>query len=111
MPVVVSNRQPAPDLNLDALTALVIPLSRRLAGAVPGDLKAVVRSFLADVAAATGAGDCYLLEFTDSLPNPHIHRPAGAANHDETVSQGGAPEPWLVERLGRGQLVVIASRD
>jgi formate hydrogenlyase transcriptional activator len=90
-----------PENELDRVVQLAVTLSGRLTRADLPDIAPAIADALADVAAATRADSCRLVEFTGSgsLAGTHLPRSAGA---DQTALDDG-----LLDRLGSGELVAV----
>jgi transcriptional regulator with GAF, ATPase, and Fis domain len=97
--------RPIPDADLDRLDHLTRTLSRQLTGITPDGLPETIAESLAEIASITRAVvSCRLLEFNQSgsvVQTNIASRPVAAPEHKV------AAEPWLVERVGRGELVSI----
>jgi transcriptional regulator with GAF, ATPase, and Fis domain len=101
-----------PDGGHDHLGALAVSISSRLTRVLVDSMPAAIAESLAEIAAATRADGCRLLEFGETASVTKIHVPTGAARPLERPAGASLePEDWLVERLWRGETVAIAGPD
>jgi len=96
-----------PEADLEHLAELAVTLSRRLAQIFPEGLGPAIGVALAEVAAATRADGCQLLEFTETGA-VRAHSPTGTARGTSGQHLPPDPEDWLVDRLLRGEIVAIS---
>jgi transcriptional regulator with GAF, ATPase, and Fis domain len=104
----ISSLRTIPDSDQDRLGQLALTLSRQLARASADGLPAAIADALTQIMAVTRAEACRLLEFTTGGSVLHAHCPPGGgsvAGHDV------AAEPWLTDRLGRGEAVTITRSE
>jgi transcriptional regulator with GAF, ATPase, and Fis domain len=104
----ISSLRSMPDADLELLSQLAVTLSRQLTRVTVDGLSAAIAEALTQVAAATRADACCLIEFGDSGGVTGTHAAAGTPGPPEHRIAG---EPWLIERLARGELVAIARPD
>jgi len=97
----------SPDADPERLPQLAVTLSARLTCVPLEDIEAAIGESLAEVAAATRAEVCQLLEFTASGTVTRVYVPS-AKPPAPPAEKPSAPEPWLVDRLGRGERVVVS---
>ena len=109
--VSMSSSRSLPEPELEQVVQLAVTFSRRLARAHLEDIAPAIAETLEQVAAATRVDTCRLVEFTESGAVARVHLPPSTANAADVQSQTPAPEPWLVERLARGELVAISRPD
>jgi formate hydrogenlyase transcriptional activator len=100
-----------PEADLERLAHLAVTLSGRLTRVPLEDIATAISDSLADVAAATRVEVCQLLEFTDAGSVTRAYVPSRMAPAGDRQAQPGSPEAWLVDRLKRGESVVISRPD
>jgi formate hydrogenlyase transcriptional activator len=105
--VTMPSSRTLPDVEIEQLTRLTLMLSSRLARLPLEDLDPVLAETLEQIAAATGVKSCRLVEFDASGSAARTHHSTGAVGRDERP----AADEWLVERLGRGEVVAISRPD
>ena len=111
MPVVNMPSSRTPDNELEQISQLAVTLSRRLTHAQVGELAPAIAEALEQVAAVTQIDVCQVLEFTESGAVARVHVPAKAADAASRHSQNEHPDAWIVERLARGEMVVVSQPD
>ena len=92
------------------LEQLAIILAGRLARVQLDDMPAAVGETLAEVAVATRADGCQLLEFSEAGTVGRAYFPARSVAAADAPAQAPAPS-WLVDRLARGDVVAIPRPD
>ena len=112
MPVVnIAPSRTLPDNELEQISQLAVSLSRRLTHAHVGEIESAVAEALEQIAAVTQVDVCQVLEFTESGALARVHVPPRAADAANRQVQNQLPDAWLVERLSRGELVVVSQPD
>ena len=112
MPVVnIAPSRTLPDNELEQISQLAVSLSRRLTHAHVGEIESAVAEALEQIAAVTQVDVCQVLEFTESGALARVHVPPRAADAANRQAQNQLPDAWLVERLSRGELVVVSQPD
>ena len=96
-----------PERQLEDVAQLAVTLSGRLARMRPDGIAQVIAETLEQVAAEACADKCQLVEFSGNGAVAHVY---GSATADAARGQGRASviDEWLIERLGRGELVTIS---
>ena len=107
----ISTSRTLPEADLEQLAKLAVTLSGRLARVLLDNMPAAIAGALADVAAATRADGCQLLEFSEAGAVTRTHVPTRIASGADGQHQVMAAEPWLVDRLGRAEVVAISRPD
>ncbi len=107
----ISTAWTPPEADLQRLAHLAVTLSGRLTRVPLEDMQLAIGDCLADVGAATRVEVCQLLEFTDAGAVTRVYVPTRTAPATDGQTQPTAPEPWLVDRLKRGENVVISRPD
>ena len=102
VPVASSPHATDPD---DGYAKLFASLSMRLTCATVDRLPAAITDTLTDVAAATRVESCRLIEFAEAPASPTVYYAAGTARSSKGIAED---EDWLVEQLGRGELVAAS---
>ena len=109
MPVVnIASSRTIPDVEIDQVTQLAVTLSGRLARVPLDGIHVSIGEALDQIAAATRVDDCQLVEFAESGSVARAHFPTSIASVADEQSQTPVLQEWLVERLARGELVVIS---
>jgi hypothetical protein len=103
--------RPAPDAELEQIAQLAVSLSGRLARFHLNDIASVIAEVLEEIAVATAADRCELVEFTTSGSVLWTYMPVNCTHRVEAVSPTLRADHWLVERLVRGESVVITRPD
>jgi len=106
----ISSSRSVPDSELEQITQLAIVFSRRLIHARVGDITPAIAEALEQIAVVTNVDVCQLLEFTESGALARAHVPARTTDEPNRPGQNQLPDGWLVERLSRGEAVVISHR-
>jgi len=104
----ISSSRPHQEADLEHLSQLAVTLSRQLTRVTPDGMPAAIADALTQAAAATHAEACYLIEFGDSGGVTRTHATAGSPAPAEHRVAG---EPWLIDRLVRGELLTIVRAD
>jgi formate hydrogenlyase transcriptional activator len=104
--VSISALRSTPENELAQFEELAVTLSARLTRLRVADIAPGIASALNQIAQAMCVDSCRLFEFTDSgtLARVHVPGPERQAEAPNRLSSDG----WLVERLVRGELVVIS---
>jgi formate hydrogenlyase transcriptional activator len=93
---------------LEQIGHFAVTLSGRLARIHHNDLASSIAEALQEIAVATGADGCQLIEFTPSGSVAKTHTPIGCASANGEPPAARLQEHWLVERLARGESVVVS---
>jgi formate hydrogenlyase transcriptional activator len=105
----ISTLRTIPEADQERLGQLALTLSKQLARVMADGLPAAIAESLTQVMLMTRADSCRLIEFNQSGSVVRIHsaanNPAVSVDHDVTA------EPWLIDRLCRGELVSIARAE
>jgi formate hydrogenlyase transcriptional activator len=90
---------------------LAVSLSGRLTRLQLEDIPLAMSEALAEIAQALDVEACQLIEFADSgaVAHAHVSTPPATASYDEP--DWAVRQPWLLERLVRGDLVVLTRPD
>jgi len=99
--------RPFPEVELELINQLSVTLSGQLTRAHLDDLDGGIAAALQHVAGATHVEACQLIEFSQSGTVARTHSRARGGRPDESV-QGPLSDDWLIERLARGEIVVIS---
>ena len=105
----LSSSRILPDNELERVVQLAVILSGRLNRAPFPEIGLAIADALEEVASATRADGCRLIEFNESgsIARTHLPRPKAA----EEPSDPAALDREILERLGRGELVTITRAD
>ena len=101
--------RPSPEAEVELISQLAVALSGRLTRVSFEEISSAIAGALQHIASAMRIDNCQLIEFTASGTVARAHLPARAAAEDS--SRMRAPGDWLVERLGRGELVAVSQPD
>lgn len=103
---IASRRNPS-ELVPEPLDRLAADLAARMSRLPLDDMTAVIADALRRVAAAASVGICRLIEFNDQgdVAGEHGMSAGDALEAEGPVVQSGS---WLIERMIRGELVVIS---
>jgi formate hydrogenlyase transcriptional activator len=107
----ISSSRSVPDSELEQITQLAIVFSRRLIHARVGDIAPAIAEALEQIALVTNVDVCQLLEFNESGALARAHVPSRTTDEPNRQGQNQLPDGWLVERLSRGEAVVISQAD
>ena len=107
----ISTSRTVPGADIEQLARLAVTLSGRMARVVLDEMPATIVDALAEIAAATRVDGCQLLEFSEAASVSRTHVPGRIANGPDGQHQVMAAEPWLVGRVGRGEVVAISQPD
>jgi len=99
---------PAPDAELEQVVQIAVSVSGRLARIHLHHMPSAVAEVLQQIAAATHADGCELLEFTPSGTPVRAGLPFSCARYASAAPPAPMLADWLVERLARGESLVIA---
>jgi formate hydrogenlyase transcriptional activator len=105
----ISMSRTIPEADLEQLAQLAVKLSGRLTRVLPEDMPAAIADALANLAAATRADGCQLLEFSEANSVTRTYVPTRTAPGSD--GDRAPAEAWLVNRLGRGEVVAISRPD
>ena len=98
------------DPTLEGLVHLVVTLSGRLTRLQLEDIPLAMSLALAQIAEAVGVESCQLVEFSDLQAAANVHVQPGPGAPSEDAGWAGR-ESWLIDRLLRGERVVISRPD
>jgi formate hydrogenlyase transcriptional activator len=104
----MSSSRPLPEHELEHITQLAVTLSGQLARVHGDDITQAIAEALQRVAVETCVDVCQLIEFSELGAVARTHVPTPAATMDDRQPRTSGSERWLVERLGRGEVVAIS---
>jgi formate hydrogenlyase transcriptional activator len=104
----ISTSRPVPETELESVTQLAVTLSGQLARVHVDEIPEATAEALQRVAQAMRVDGCQLIEFSESGTVSRSLVPSGTAKGADGQHLTPPPEDWLVERLARGDLVVIS---
>jgi formate hydrogenlyase transcriptional activator len=107
----ISSSRNVPAGDLEQLAQIAVTLSARLARVLLDDMASAIADVLGEVATAARADSCHLIEFSDAGAVTRTHLPSRRAPAGADSPLAAATEPWLIERLGRGDVVALARPD
>jgi transcriptional regulator with GAF, ATPase, and Fis domain len=105
----LSYARPGREIDQERLAQLTLLLSRQLARVTLDALPSAIAESLAQVRTVFNARRCHLLEFQESAALHCAHDALG-----DPLAAGAhiaATEPWLVQRVARGEVVSIGRPD
>ncbi len=97
--------------DVEQVGRLAVTLSRQFARSHHVDIGVAFARALTELAAATKVEVCQLIEFAESGAVTRVHAPSAGANVTDESSPTPPPEAWLVQRLSRGELVVVSRSE
>ena len=100
-----------PEPEVDQLQRLAVALSGRFRGILQPDLGFAIAQALDQIAQVIFAGSVRVIEFTESGAVGQTHFPTTRVTLSDGLSQTPESEGWLVDRLLRGEVVVISRPD
>ena len=106
--IAMSSTRVVPETALEQFEQLAVALSGRLTRLHIEGTGLAVAQALDQIAAAIGVDTCQLIEFTDAGTVARSHFPARTVHIPDKPSEASVPEDWLIERLGRGEMVAIS---
>ncbi len=107
MPVVQLSSHTLPEADTEQVMQLTVQLSGMLAQADSDAIDGAIAQALEQLAVAISVERCQLIEFAPTGGVARTHGPSGAVG----CGTSQAPERWLVERLSRGELVIVGGSD
>ena len=102
--------RPSSETELEAITQLAVSLSGQLTRVHEDGIAQVIAEALRRVAAATRVDGCQFVELDESGTVGQIFTSAGPALNDGQGQVPG-PDPWLVARLTRGEVVAVSQLE
>jgi len=111
MSVLSLSPRPLPDAELELITQLAVALSGLLTRLHVDEPDAAIAAALQHVALSTQVETCQLVEFTPLGTVGRTRLPTGLANTESPEHQSAVPDDWIIERLARGELVVVSRPD
>jgi hypothetical protein len=104
----LSSSRPLPDAELELITQLAVTLSTQMTRVHFEELEPAIAAALRLVAEATRVEACQLIEFTELGTPQRAHVPTRRPSTNDAQAETPVPDDWVIERLARGELVVIS---
>jgi formate hydrogenlyase transcriptional activator len=104
----LSSSRPLPDAELELITQLAVTLSTQMTRVHFEELEPAIAAALRLVAEATRVEACQLIEFTELGTLQRAHVPTRRPSTIDAQAETPVPDDWVIERLARGELVVIS---
>ncbi len=111
MPVVTMSSRTFPETELDNVVRLAVTLSGKLTRIHVEEIAPAIADALEQVAMATHADGCQLIEFNESGSVARLHFPTRHADGADGESQLPVLEEWIIARLARGETVTTSRRE
>ena len=103
----MTTSRPFSETELEQISQLAVTLSGRLMRIPLDDIGPAIAEALQQVAAATCADGCQLVEFSELGAVAQTYLPTAAASGDCSRTQMPVLEPWLTRRLAAGEMVAV----
>ena len=97
--------------DVEQVGRLAVTLSRQFARRHHVDIGVAFTHALTQLATATRVEVCQLIEFAESGEVTRVYLPSADANVTDESTPTSPPEAWLVQRLSRGELVLVSRSD
>ena len=109
--VSMPSRRTLPDPELDHVGQLAVSLSGQFNRIHHLEIAVAISDALAQLAEATKVEACQLIEFDESGVVTRVHVPSATAGSSYGANQTPALSDGLIERLSRGEQVVVSRQD
>src|SRR6185295_18395209 len=96
------------ETEIERVVQVALDLSGRFTRVQSENMDRTIAEALEQIAAATAAETCELVEFTEAGAVARRHYPANAVNVSDAQTRMSREDDWLVDRLAHGQQVIIS---